>query len=264
MRTRSSTLWIVALTGPSSTISVADVGDEPAVRRAAGAGQLGHAPGHVVHRRADDVDQRAARREIRLARARPVERRSRARAGRGSATGAPCSDACVLAVEWRKLNMSSSVPGNHVGRAGAGVDVRALPRRRRKVGVAVVPLRRRELGERRRGAMDRVVGEMRIGDVTLHALDGQRPGQRAAAAVLDHVPQHVDRRRLADDAVVDALSGRGELLDDARRAVDRRTFLVGGEQQRDRSGGVGVAATKASIATTNAASDAFMSAAPRP
>ena len=49
-------------------------------------------------------------------------------------------------------------------------------------------------------------------------------------------PSALDRRRLADDAVVDALAARGEPLDDADGAVDRRAFLVGGEEQRDRAG----------------------------
>ena len=53
-------------------------------------------------------------------------------------------------------------------------------------------------------------------------------------------PSRVDRRRLADDAVVDALAARGEPLDHLDGAVDRRAFLVGGEQQRDRAGRVGM------------------------
>ena len=46
---------------------------------------------------------------------------------------------------------------NHVRRAGAGVYVRHLERRRREMRVALVPARRGEFGQRRRGVMDRVV-----------------------------------------------------------------------------------------------------------
>ena len=60
------------------------------------------------------------------------------------------------------------------------------------------------------------------------------PGQRAAAAVLDHVAEAVDRRWLADDAVVERLARGAQPIDDAHRAVDGGTFLVGGDQQRDR------------------------------
>ena len=112
--------------------------------------------------------------------------------------------------------------------------------------------------------MNRIARELRIRDVALHALDGQRAGQRAAPAVLDHVAQRVDRRRLADDAIVDALAARGQLLDDLHRAVDRRTFLVGRDEQRDRAGRVRMRGDERSIAVTNAASEPFMSAAPRP
>ena len=52
----------------------ADVGDEAAVRRAAGAGQLGRDAGHLADRVARDVDELAARREIRLAESGPGER----------------------------------------------------------------------------------------------------------------------------------------------------------------------------------------------
>ena len=48
---------------------------------------------------------------------------------------------------------------------------------------------RGQLGERRRDEVDRVARQLRIGDVALHALDGQRARQRAAAAVLDHVAE---------------------------------------------------------------------------
>ena len=72
-RARSS-LWIVALTGPSSTTSRADVGDEAAVGRAAGARELrrdARSPSRMASRR--DVDEPAARRQERLARSGPGE-----------------------------------------------------------------------------------------------------------------------------------------------------------------------------------------------
>ena len=94
---------------------------------------------------------------------------------------------------------------------------------------------RRELRERRRREVDRVPRELRVRDVTLDALDGQRAGQRAAPAVLDHVAEPIDGGRLADDAIVDALARGGELLDHLDRPVDRRPFFVGGDEQRDRA-----------------------------
>jgi hypothetical protein len=122
---------------------------------------------------------------------------------------------------------------DHIRGTGPGMNVRALPRRRRKIRVAAIPFGGGELRERRRDEMNRIAAEMRIGDVPLHALDDQRSRQRAAPAVLDHVAQDVDRRWLADDAIVESLAARGHLLDDFHRAVDGRTFLVGRDEKRD-------------------------------
>ena len=95
--------------------------------------------------------------------------------------------------------------GDHVGRAGAGVDVRALERGRREIRrcrrPSAIAASSASAGA---SAVDRIAREVRIGDVALHALDRQRARQRAAAAVLDHVAEPRHRRRLADDAVVDA------------------------------------------------------------
>ena len=67
-RTRSLSLWIVALTGPSSTSSRADVGDEAAVGRAAGASTASAcAPVSARSRRATASTSLPRRREERLA-----------------------------------------------------------------------------------------------------------------------------------------------------------------------------------------------------
>ena len=74
-----------------------------------------------------------------------------------------------------------------------------------------------------------------IRDVALHPAHDQRTRKRPAAAVLDHVAEAVDRRGFADDAIVERLARSAELVDDLDCAVGRRSFLVGGDQQRDRS-----------------------------
>ena len=81
---------------------------------------------------------------------------------------------------------------------------------------------------------------MRVGDVALDALDHQLAGQAAAAAVLDHVAEALDRGRLADDAVVDALATCLHGLNDGNGAVGGVAFFVGGEQQGNAAGVVGV------------------------
>ena len=84
--------------------------------------------------------------------------------------------------------------------------------------------------------MDGVARELRIGDVRLHPAHREPAGERAAAPVLDHVAQLAHAGRLAHDAVVDGLAAAFHALDDARGAVDRRSLLVGGEEQGDRPG----------------------------
>jgi len=121
-------------------------------------------------------------------------------------------------------------PGDHVGRTGSGVDVRYLPRSRRKVLVALVPAHRREFGNGWRRDVDRILRQVGIGDVPLHAAHDQRSGKRPAASVLDHVAETVDRGGFADDAIVERLARGPELVDDLDGAVGRRAFFVRGNQ----------------------------------
>ncbi len=124
---------------------------------------------------------------------------------------------------------------NHVRRAGAGMDVRHLPRGRRIVFVALVPLDRGQFGQCRHGQVDRVLRHVRIGDVALHAVDHQLAGHGAAAAVLDHVADLLHRGRFADDAVVELFAACLQLIADDHGAVDGRAFFVAGDQEADRA-----------------------------
>ena len=74
---------------------------------------------------------------------------------------------------------------------------------------------------------------MWVGDMSLDAAHDQRSRQRAAPAILDHVAQAIDRRRFADHAVVEGLTGVAQAIDDAHRAIGGGTFLVRRDQQRD-------------------------------
>ena len=89
--------------------------------------------------------------------------------------------------------------------------------------------------KRRREQVHRVLHQVRIGDVTLHALDDQLAGKRAAPAVLDRVAELAYRGGLADDAVIEQFAARLELFHHPHRAVHRHAFFVRGEQQRDRA-----------------------------
>ena len=264
--TDSSTLWMLALTGPSSTTSAPSGAMKRAVRRAAaGAGFGRRCRNARGSRRVTAARSAAFARQERLARQPPVDlevdavtaqdrfgalAQRRARARRAEAE-----------VEHRV-----QLARNHVVGAGAGMDVGNLERRRRKRFVAVIPARRRELGERRRERVDRIARLVRIRDVALHAVHRQSSGQRSAPADADHVAEPFARRRLADDAR-SRCAGRGGGIP-RRRGARRRfavAFLVAGQQQRERArDAIGCARTNASSASVIAATPDFMSAAPRP
>ena len=133
---------MVALTGPSSTTSrqmsaMKRPSDVPPVHESSGVDAARRLDGL-----ADDLDEPAARGEEGLAPARPLDFVVEAVLAQDRPRSAAAGLRGVLVVAWRKLNSSSSVPGNDVGGAGAGVDVRRLPGGRRKVFVAVVPVHR--------------------------------------------------------------------------------------------------------------------------
>ena len=92
-----------------------------------------------------------------------------------------------------KVELQLQRSWNDVGGACSGIHVRRLPARGRKILVAAVPVHRGQLGDGRCDKMDRILRQVRIGDVALHATDDERPGKRAAAAVFDHVAQSIDR-----------------------------------------------------------------------
>jgi len=82
----------------------------------------------------------------------------------------------------------------------------------------------------RNQTMGGVVGEMRIGGVPLHAVRGQSAGQTAAPADLDHVAEGHGTGRLADNAGVEDFTPPVEPFEHPLGAVDRRPFLVPGDQ----------------------------------
>ena len=128
----------------------ADVDDEARIGGAAGGGQLGRCGRCGAWPPAStSFARRAALAEERLGAEHPGRASSRAPCFFRMASTRCFSDASVLSVEKRKLKSTSTEPGNHVARAGAGVDVGDLEAGRREALVALVPLRRRQLGERR-------------------------------------------------------------------------------------------------------------------
>src|ERR1700730_11780728 len=76
---------------------------------------------------------------------------------------------------------------------------------------------------------------MRIGDVSLDAVDIKRARLRAAAADLDAIAQRLDIGGLAEHAMVELLAARRRPLQQLDGAVDGEVFLIAGNQERDRT-----------------------------
>ena len=106
--------------------------------------------------------------------------------------------------------------------------------RRIEMGAAFIE-RRLQRGNERDQPADRIVGAMRISDVTLTAGDDQRAAERAAPARLDGVAENLDVARLAEDAVIEGLAVFGRPLQQLDRAVDRNTLFIAGDQKRNRT-----------------------------
>ena len=80
---------------------------------------------------------------------------------------------------------------------------------------------------------DRVLGFFRIGDVTLAPLHRDHTVQAAATTNLDGVAKMSRIGWFTDQAVIQALSGLGNGLEQFLRAVDRRAFFIAGDQKSD-------------------------------
>ena len=263
MRTCSSILWIESLSGPNSTTSRARrarkrPSDVPPLVESAGshARHRLHGCGHRVH-------QRAARRQERLADQRPLQVVAQAMAVEHLA------HALLERRRGRFRREPEIEPDverarNDVAGARPGMDVGNLKAGGLKVRVAAIPLGRHQRLERRRHVVNRVASSLGIGDVALLAVHAQLPVERSAAAVLDRVAETLGRGRLADDARVDGLAARPAAPRRQRRCRPRRRLPRPTSAGWRPTRGQPAARATRSAAVIIAATDAFMSAAPRP
>src|SRR5205823_3773497 len=78
----------------------------------------------------------------------------------------------------------------------------------------------------RRERVHRVLGELRVGDMPLHAVDGEAAAQGAATTHLDGVADRDFARGLPHDAPIEALAPLAQDLRHTPRPIDRRTLLI--------------------------------------
>ena len=79
--------------------------------------------------------------------------------------------------------------------------------------------------------MNGVFRQMRIGDMALFAVDGQRARQTAAPPVFERVAQSGNGGGFADNAVIDMFATCFERIDHFGGAVVRVAFFIGGDEQ---------------------------------
>ena len=76
-----------------------------------------------------------------------------------------------------EVELDKQFAGDNVVAAGACLNIGNLHAGRREELVTLVPLNRHQFVEHWRRAVYRVIGQMRIGYVPLHAMNGQVAGQ---------------------------------------------------------------------------------------
>ena len=89
--------------------------------------------------------------------------------------------------------------------------------------------------ERADQPVHRVVGALRIGDVALRAVHGRLAFRLPRRPIFTMSPEVHRTGRLAHQAEIRHLPVRLHPLQHADRAIDRRAFLVAGDQQADRA-----------------------------
>src|SRR5688500_11171729 len=179
-----------------------DIDEETPIGGAAGGRHAGRDAGHRLDRARHHVHQIASLREKGPAVVAPVEIVHNA---------VPVEDAVHARLQrlQRARRGETEIEAyvrfarDHVPRAGAGVEIGDLPGRGREVLVALIPFRLRHFGYRRGHVVDRVLPEMRIGDVALDALHDEAAGERAATPVFHHVAEPAHASGLADQTVVE-------------------------------------------------------------
>ncbi len=77
--------------------------------------------------------------------------------------------------------------------------------------------------------MNGIDGQMRIGDMTLFASDGEFGIERAAATIFDDIAKLIRARRLTHETVIHLLTTSGERFDDFDRAINCHTFFITGD-----------------------------------
>ena len=101
---------------------------------------------------------------------------------------------------------------------------------------ALVEHQRIQFGKHRDQLGDRVIRQMRIGDMPLRPLHFEPDVDRTAATDLHHIAQPVDAGGFTDEAQIGLVPRFAHEVDQRAGAVERGAFLVAGDDEADRAG----------------------------
>src|SRR5690606_2187829 len=113
-----------------------------------------------------------------------------------------------------------------VGGASAAVNIGDLEAGGGKELIALIPDFPRQINQCRRGQVNGVGRQVRVGHMTLDTLHQQACAQTAAAAVFDNIPDGASAGRLTNDTPVDLLATLAEMLYNFDGAVNGRAFFI--------------------------------------
>ena len=130
-----------------------------------------------------------------------------------------------------EVELHKQLAGDHIVAAGTRLDIRNLHAGGREELIPPIPLRRDQLRQRRHRPVNRIIRQMRIGDVALHTVHRQIGGNRAASAILYHVTDDFRAGRFADQAIVQAFATRHQPFNHFNRAVGTTGLFIRGNHK---------------------------------
>ena len=133
------------------------------------------------------------------------------------------------------LSLATAYPGMTFDRRVGHRDDGHLQVGRLEICRSLIELCRRQAIDDAGELRHRIVGDLRIGRMSLLAVDDEFDIERAAPADPDFVAEGLRVRRLADEAGIDHLVARLQPVEHLHRAVDRRPFFIARDQERQRA-----------------------------
>ena len=130
-----------------------------------------------------------------------------------------------------KVKTSIQLGRSNVRCTDATLDFDHLKTGRRKMLIAVVPYNVVKFRENRRKASNRIVGKLRVCDMSLYAFDAQHAAQRTSPADSYGIAKFVLTGRFTQNTPVDPFISILQRLNDFQDSIAGRSFFITGNQK---------------------------------